>query len=308
MNRRTCALVVATCLGVGSGCGLVTPKPPPTVGSSRATYSQKSFEDDQKAYALNVQAGTQDGIRLATFYRDRMLWSVVSDVDFAYSTFRNDFHGSRAGMKTAADVAKLGMAAASTVLGGSAALSAAITALQGSQLSVEKNFLEEQTTEALLTTMDALRQEQKANIQLKLKLPPPSYSFEEAFDDALALFTAGTVPSALQRIASQAGKQNADAEKAVKDNTEERVQATLPQATQESLTLKRRLNATITRLVDHHDIAAMKRILQKRGVAVPANASDTEVTTALGGELRKTRTTTDMAEMLTQLRELGLEE
>jgi len=263
-STMTLALVGAFVLT--SCSSLIAPRVPNLL-ADKATcnpYSWQQFETDRSAYQ---GAFLQGNVNIATYYRNKMLWSVINDVDYSYYTFRTDFFRSRASITTFSDMAKLGMSAAATVLGGSAVLSGAVTALEGSQLSVDKNFLEQKASESIFTTMDALRQEQMAQIQGKLLMPPPSYSFEEAYNDALALFKAGCVPSALQRIAAEAGRQQLQAKQEEKEATNLRVQATLPESTAGALSLKEKLNEIITDLVSRNDREGMKKILSKRGLS-----------------------------------------
>src|SRR5262249_28720466 len=141
-------------------------------------------------------------------------------------------------------------------------------ALQGTQLAVEKNFFREKTTETLFTTMDALRAEQMALIQKKLQLAPPLYGFEEAFNDALLLFNAGTVISALERMAAQAGRNNIDAKDENEEATNARVEATLSPVTKTTLTKKERLSDAVKDLasnpLDVGRLTTIKAILTKK--------------------------------------------
>jgi hypothetical protein len=235
-----------------------------------------------------------------------MLWSVINDVDYCYYQFRTDFFKSRGSITTFSDMAKLGMSAAATVLGGSAVLSGAVTALEGSQLSVDKNFLEQKATESIFTTMDTLRSEQMTLIQKKLLMPPPSYSFEEAYSDALALFNAGCVPSALQRITSEAGRQQIQAKSANEEATGLRVLVTLPPATAESFSLKQKLNKIITDITSSNNLESLMKILDKRKITYDANAPAADLASKLGNELRNARTPDQIKQMSDQLKELNL--
>jgi hypothetical protein len=302
----TLALVGALVL---TGCSSLMAPRVPNLLADRAYYTPyawKQFTDDRGAYESALLGEGISSIKVATYYRNKMLWSVINDVDYSYYTFRTDFFQSRAAFKTFSDMAKLGMSAAATVLGGSAVLSGAVTALEGSQLSADKNFLEQKATESIFTTMDALRLEQMTRIQQKLLMPPPSYSFEEAYSDALALFNAGCVPSALQRIAAEAGRQQLDAKRDENNATKARIQATLPEVTTISLSLKERLNMIITDIVSRNDLVAMKKILSKRSISFEANAPAADLASKVGNELRNTRTSEQITQMVNEFKELDL--
>jgi hypothetical protein len=292
-----------------SGCStLIAPKIPKLLSDkeSYAPYSWKEFRDDRSAYETALLKQDATAVNMATYYRNKMLWSVIIDIDYSYYTFRTDFAASRASIATFSDMAKLGMSAAATVLGGSSVLSAAVTALEGSQLSVDKNFLEQKATENIFTTMDTLREERKTQIEKKLLMLPPSYSFEEAYSDALALFNAGCVPSALQRLAAEAGQQQMQAKLAHEDATELRVQATLPEVTADLLSSKQRLNKIITDIVSRNDLEGMKKLLKKRNISFDANAPAADLAGKVGSELRNARTPAQITEMVNQFKELDL--
>ena len=267
-GRHDLVLLLLSCAGAWSCGGFLSPKPPEVL--VQEAYSKADYDSDRTAYAAAVDAGD---IAKATRLRDGMLWSTIRDVNRVYFAFRSQFLEGRDWANTTMDVAKLGMSAAATVLGGSAALSAAVTALEGTSLSIDKNFFREKTTEALFTTMDALRNEQLALIQTKLIQPPPGYGFEEAFNDAVVLFNAGTVLSALERIAADAGKQAIEAKKSNADATVARVTATLSPTTADALTLKKTLSDIAADLAsdptDTAKLTSIRKILDLRGIAAP---------------------------------------
>ena len=201
--------VLALALAV-VGCGAFRPTPPAVLDQVEV-YTVEQFATDRTAYEAALLSRD---IETAVFYRNRMLWAIVSDVNRSYFNFRTEFSVARAGAKTAAQITTLAMSTAATVMGGSAVLSAAVTAIQGTQLAVDQNLFEQQTNETLLTTLDALREEQLATINRKLLIAPPQYGFQEAFDDALRLYNAGTIASGLQRMSQTAAQQRESAQSA----------------------------------------------------------------------------------------------
>jgi hypothetical protein len=292
-----------------NGCSsLIAPKVPELMADKAhyTAYTWNHYEADRQAYEMAFLSTDSKRIETATYYRNKMLWSVINDVDYCYYMFRTDFYESRGSIKTFSDMAKLGMSAAATVLGGSAVLSAAVTALEGSQLSVDKNFLEQKATESIFTTMDTLRLERMSQIQQKLLMSPPSYMFEEAYSDALALFNAGNVPSALQRIAAEAGRQQIQAKTINEESTNLRIQATLPPATAESYDSKKNLNKIVTDIVTRQDRKVMMNILSTRKVSFDAQAPTEDLANKLGNELRNARTQEQIKEMADQFKTLKL--
>jgi len=308
---RHAALIVSCLMITGCSwlhCSLLSPAPPKLLedkGNSHP-YTWEEFNGDRARYADGVKKGDAEGIRLAKIHRDHMLFSVIADIDWLYDTFRTNFHGARAIGKTAGDVAKLGLSAASTVLGGSAVLSGAVTALEGAQLSFEKNFLEEKTTAILLTTMDALRAERKADIQRKLAMAPPDYSFDEAYIDALALFNAGTVPSALERIGAESGKEQRDAQKEEKEALRLRVRTTLLETKVETVDKAEKLTDIVADLRTSNDTEKLKSILVTRGVAIPDDASTAQLADLVQGQIRDARSEAETNKFVDQFKTLGI--
>ncbi|MHC1728949.1 MAG: hypothetical protein AB9866_23615 [Syntrophobacteraceae bacterium] len=223
----------------------------------------------------------------ATAVRNNMLWSIINDIDYHYYTFKADFYGRRATVKTVGDLAQLGMSSAATALGGSVILSAAVTALKGAEVSVDKNYFREATTEAIFIKSDALRSMQMIQIQQKLMIQAPAYAFEEAYRDTLGLFSAGTVPTAIQGIAADAGKQKVEAQQGVTKAVEQRVLATLPVTTREGVTLIGKLTDSLAPLQADPAAAYPKVKAALDVLGVKADLSPTVALDQLQGEIRK---------------------
>ena len=113
---------------------------------------------------------------------------------------------------------QLGLTAATTVVGASDVkdiLSATSTAFHGTWTSVDKNFFRDKTTEAIISQMRATRKTKQAQIITNLaNRDAASYPLDAAWIDLVDFYYAGTVPSALVEIASNAGSnaQQADAD------------------------------------------------------------------------------------------------
>ncbi len=283
---RITVLVIVTC--ITGGC--VSP-PKPLILEERAdpenAYSNADFEADKKQFHTLIESGPE-AEELAKFYRNEMFWAIVNDIDYAYFVFREDFHLNRASMDTIADVAQLGMSTAATALGGSVILSAAITAVKGAQLSVDKNFLREKTTESIFTMMDALRQQKLASVQRKLLLKPTAYGFQETYNDALEYYNAGTVMSALQGISAQAGSMKVEADEKRELATAARVWAELPLTTRMILDKTEQVRSIIeewTREPDANE-AKMRAFLEARGHPAAAGTSSAQLAELVRDEWR----------------------
>ncbi len=140
----------------------------------------------------------------------------MAQIEAAYSKFESKTLTSRAGLQTAGDAAQLGVTAAATVVGATGIkdiLDATLTALQGTRLSIDKNFFAEKTTEALISQMRASRKTQQAAILQSLaKRDATEYPLEACWTDLIRYYHAGTLPSALVEIASKAGSDDVKAD------------------------------------------------------------------------------------------------
>jgi hypothetical protein len=94
-------------------------------------------------------------------------------------------------------------------------LAAAGVAGNGTRLSAEKNFFNDEGTVALMTQMRASRSTIEAQIIKRSGDDVTAYSLEEAWKDLNKYVNAGSVESAMIQLAANAGSQNVAAQKQV---------------------------------------------------------------------------------------------
>lgn len=95
-----------------------------------------------------------------------------------------------------------------------AAFSALLT---GGGAQVDSNFLYNQTSQALVSTMDEQRAVVLADIRNSMKLPIQDYPGQTAFGDVIRYFRAGTLASAAQELQKSAAGKASIAEATVRD-------------------------------------------------------------------------------------------
>lgn len=176
-------------------------------------YSAEEFKAAYKDYHEDVKEGRMAS---AQEKRDVMINRVETDVEANYREFEAKLSTSRAAGNLGADIVELGLSAAITQVGASDVkdlLAASLTGFKGTRLSVDKNFFREKTTEALIAKMQAGRDSIRNRITQKLALDVKQYPFEEAWHDLVEYFYAGTLPSALQQLANDAGQEASAAKK-----------------------------------------------------------------------------------------------
>lgn len=202
------------CLGVFAiflcGCpSNMGPKMPKELTAPSATlYPADSFKSDLDKYRAAV---TGNDLTTARTIRDQMAYRVMADIESSYGGFEMKLSSSRATQATLADATTLGLTAATSVVGASdvkSILAAAGTAFQGTWTSYDKNFFQQKTTEALIAQMRATRRTLQAQLITSLGTRDvASYPWDAVWIDLIRFYYAGTVPSALVEIASNAGTQ-----------------------------------------------------------------------------------------------------
>ena len=202
-----------------TGCfNTMAPTPPKILAPALTSYPASVYSVDVNAYrvAINSKDYTQ-----ARVLRDQIVYRTLADIESTYGRFEVQLTTSRATESVLADTAQLGITAAITVVSASDVkdiLAASLSGLQGTQLSIDKNFFREKTTESLISQMRADRKNLEAQIVSRLaaqdvipttdpttKANIAAYSLDAAWIDVTQYYYAGTVPSALVSIATTTG-------------------------------------------------------------------------------------------------------
>jgi hypothetical protein len=124
----------------------------------------KALAQVAKDYRTHADSGQ---FAQAKIDRNRFVFTIMGQIEASYGDFEHSFRSRRAAVETITDAALLGVSAAATVVGEAGIkdmLSAASVAGNGTRLSAEKNFFNEEGTIALLTQMRASRSTIEAQI------------------------------------------------------------------------------------------------------------------------------------------------
>lgn len=290
-----CLLPLLAC-GCASNMGPKMPKE--LTAPSASLYPAGQLEADVKAYgdAISRAGAAQDQktrdneLQNALALRNRMAYRVMADIESNYGRFEMKLSSSRATQSTLADATTLGLTAATTVVGASDVkdiLAATGSAFQGTWTSYDKNFFQQKSTEALIAQMRATRRILQAQLITSLgKRDVKSYPWEAVWMDLVDFYYAGTVPSAMVELASNAGA-NADAATVVlKSAAAELTPRTLSQAQQ-----AKQINAAYHKLVTDATgtdqataasaVKTIKQILNAAGYSVDSNAGISDLVTQL---------------------------
>jgi hypothetical protein len=177
----------------------------------------KALAQVAKDYRTHADSGQ---FAQAKIDRNRFVFTIMGQIEASYGDFEHSFRSRRAAVETITDAALLGVSAAATVVGEAGIkdmLSAASVAGNGTRLSAEKNFFNDEGTIALLTQMRASRSTIEAQIIKRCGDEVTSYSLEEAWKDLNRYVNAGSVESAMIQLAANAGSQNVAAQQKLED-------------------------------------------------------------------------------------------
>jgi hypothetical protein len=137
-------------------------------------------------------------------FRDRLIGYCIWLADDDFNRKVEGFSKNQSKISLAFDLTTLGVSSASAVSASAKILGAVATGIQGAHAAYDRDALNQQTTQAILLKMDALRQEKLAEIYRSEKLPDSQYSLVQGLIDVQLYVNAGTVHSALAAISQEA--------------------------------------------------------------------------------------------------------
>ncbi len=283
---KVLAILLATFSLVSTiGCLRAAPKMPSIIASPPDIYyTAADLKTDVDSYRASVKAAKTDDAKTE---RNQIVYRVLAQLDAAYGQFEITLTTTRAGYETAGAAANLGLTAAATVVGATDIkdiLTATSTAFQGTQVSFDKNFFAQQTTQALVSQMRASRKTLQAQIIQSLTTKDViSYPLEAAWTDIIGYYYAGTLPSALVSVASKSGSDDVKADQTLVNA--KALTAFTPAQAQSAITI-RSAYTQISQQLKSSDTAAsatatLKKILTTAGVNFSSTASSSDLLTSL---------------------------
>lgn len=200
VEKLTAERQLATLLCPKTSTNRVTPagfEPVATRGAAK---------DADKDSADQLSTDLCDGV-LTEDVRDAMIYEVLGIVDLKYNHFRNSLLSTRNGVNSSAKALTL-LATTASSLTGSAGVKQNYNALTqlitGGVEIYDKEFLHSQTLFALVAQMDANRAKSRKTITDRMTNDKVPYSGQQAYNDLLEYFQAGTVLGALLGIQQDA--------------------------------------------------------------------------------------------------------
>ena len=120
-----------------------------------------------------------------------------------YGTVRTGLMNGRAISSIVFDVLDLGLTGTVPIVNGARGktiLGSLATAFKGTQLSIDRNLFNQQTTSAILTAMDTCVLRQRQLLDRKRLLPASDYSKFDAYSDLVYLYGCTTLAGALEEL------------------------------------------------------------------------------------------------------------
>lgn len=158
--------------------------------------------------------------------RNGIIEDLILLVDINYHQFESDFYVGRASFDTATDLAIISLGGAGALISSSntKGLLAAISGgIGGARVSINKNFYQEQSANALISTMRASRKAKLTLIRGAESLNITDYSMSYALSDICDYYNAGTVVGAFQSIVSDAGNKEQTADSKIEKQVQNKI-------------------------------------------------------------------------------------
>jgi hypothetical protein len=221
LRSSCCILTISLFFFFSSGCASSVIKGSPPLPTYQATTVETLAAKYSQPNAIPF-----DPTLLTKEQRNQIVEDIIYLIDVNYTKFEGELSLSRASFETSSDLAVLGLGAAGSLINvtSTQALLAAISGgISGARVSINKNFFYEQSTSGLVSTMRASRKKKLEDIRKAEALLLADYPMSQALGDTTDYYNAGTIVGALQSIISEAGKKEKDADKAIEDNVQKKI-------------------------------------------------------------------------------------
>lgn len=190
VNRRTASGLMA--ISLLTGCMSAIKGGPPSVLNEEFTNSKYSTSTARDLYDAGGEVD-----------RNRIINQRLMMIDQAYVAYVRSLNSSVTASNVITDLGNLAFGLSGTLTNSSGALTnwaAATTLLNGTQSTISRRTLFEQSTSALTSAMDAARAEVKLRILESSKQTLALYPAQQAYEDLLAYEFAGTLTGGLSYV------------------------------------------------------------------------------------------------------------
>lgn len=274
MKKLTTIMTLFAMLSLG-GCATMSSSPE---RSGDVSAELKALEPYFSADVITTYNSKDASEKRA--YRDDVVFGRIRAIDLHYNQFISDISREGKGMSIGTDSAVLLFSAAgalSKVSSTQAIFSQSSGVVTGVKSSIDKNAYYDKTLYALISQMQASRQDALVTLYGGLEKGVDQYSLLKALIDVESYYQAGTITGAATAIAKSSGVQKADADKKmdkiitggyVRDNAGDAIRAfwkpdgkTINTKNQQKIKdwmKKNGLNISITSFISIDDYAALR--------------------------------------------------
>lgn len=168
--------------------------------------SQKYFAANVATIARSATDADRGGLSQQA-YRDVVIYGRINVIDIRYDEFERTLTGTGSGLSLGTDLTVLALNGLGATIGGAAAkaaLAAASAGVLGAKSAIDTDLFYQRTLPALITQMRAGRQTALYVIRLGLTQSTDRYSLDQALVDLQNYYLAGTLPSAIAQVTTQA--------------------------------------------------------------------------------------------------------
>jgi hypothetical protein len=207
-TMRLCQIVAVVCVLAATGCSSLLPIKPDVPQFQEPLVEQLSahYADPKNVAPEKITTKTE---------RNRVLDDLIFLVDVNYSAFEQDIYAKRAGWSTASDLLVLGLngtGALMTPVNTVRILSGISAAVTGARASVELNYLQDKSTQALIASMQAGRRTRLVELRKGMTNSLEDYTLGHGLSDLAEYYNAGTLVGALNGIVEDAGDEKKKAD------------------------------------------------------------------------------------------------
>ncbi|HTQ52140.1 MAG TPA: hypothetical protein VMJ12_15635 [Candidatus Acidoferrales bacterium] len=188
-----------------TGCSTVQATKPPLINSARLpSFNYTSPRTANYYLTLYNSAAPADKARV----RNAILSDLMAVIDLNYHEFEARLRTDKAVKDTAAEIATLGLTAASAAVGGEEVktiLSAVATGVVGANSVLDKNILQNNTIEALELEMRSLRAQKERDLLNGMAESDAHYPLQSGIRDIIAYYYAGSLTDAMLGLVERTG-------------------------------------------------------------------------------------------------------
>jgi hypothetical protein len=202
----TATLLITVVFLTGCSTHIIHPK---FNSSQIETLGIKPSFDYTNEHAENYFLKVYENSKNKQATRNRIAFEMMTIIDDNYSQFERNLRQAKGGKDSLVSIVSLTMTGIGSISTGNIPkyLSAADTALKGSNSAIDKNLLGDTLPEVLISKMRAIRASVAKDIYEGLDKPDSSYPLQAVIRDCVRYFSQGTVTSALAALASDTAKE-----------------------------------------------------------------------------------------------------